>query len=71
MQSGLFWGYVGLVDGLAARCKKELGGKPRCVATGGLANLVGGACSEVDAVDEFLTLQGLRLLWARNSRAPA
>ena len=66
MQSGLFWGYVGLVDGLARRCKEELGGTPRCIATGGLANLVGRACVEIDEVDEHLTLKGLRLLWERN-----
>ncbi len=66
MQSGLFWGYVGLVDGLARRCKAEIGGNPRCVATGGLANLVGRACVEIDQVDEHLTLKGLRLLWERN-----
>lgn len=66
MQSGLFWGYVGLVDGLARRCKEELGGEPRCIATGGLANLVGRAATEIDLVDEFLTLKGLRLLWERN-----
>lgn len=63
MQSGLFWGYVGLVDGLARRCKAQLGGGARvpCVATGGLANLVGRACVEIDDVDEHLTLAGLRL----------
>ena len=66
MQSGLFWGYVGLVDGLARRCKEEVGGAPLCIATGGLANLVGRACVEIDRVDEFLTLKGLRLLWERN-----
>lgn len=69
MQSGLFWGYVGLVDGLARRCKEEMGGNPKCVATGGLANLVGRSCAEIDLVDEFLTLKGLRLLWERNRPA--
>lgn len=62
MQSGLFWGYVGLVDGLARRCKAELGPGPvPCVATGGLANLVGRACAEIDEVDDHLTLHGLRI----------
>ena len=66
MQSGLFWGYVGLVDGLAARCKAELGGAAvPCVATGGLANLVGRACREIDEVDEHLTLHGLRIWFER------
>ena len=66
MQSGLFWGYVGLVDGIAARCKAELGGEVPCVATGGLANLVSGDSQEIDRVDDYLTLRGLRILWERN-----
>jgi type III pantothenate kinase len=74
MQSGLFWGYVGLVDGLARRCKVELAeqcglsdlGRIRCIATGGLANLVGSACAEVEEVDNDLTLIGLRYLWDLN-----
>lgn len=65
MQSGLFWGYVGLVDGLARRCKEELGPNARCIATGGLSNLVGRACVEIDEVDEHLTLEGLRLWWEK------
>ncbi|MFN7144396.1 MAG: type III pantothenate kinase [Myxococcota bacterium] len=67
MQSGLFWGYVGLVDGLARRCKEELGGNVRCIATGGLSNLVGRACVEIDDVDEYLTLQGLRIWFERGA----
>jgi type III pantothenate kinase len=66
MQSGLYWGYVGLVDGIASRCKAELGGEPACVATGGLANMVAADSAEIDRVDDLLTLQGLRLLWERN-----
>ncbi len=66
MQSGLFWGYVGLVDGIASRCKAELGGEVPCVATGGLANLVSGDSAEIDRVDDSLTLRGLRILWDRN-----
>lgn len=66
MQSGLFWGYVGLVNELARRCKAEFDVTPKCVATGGLARLIGGACDEIDAHDEHLTLVGLRLLWDRN-----
>lgn len=68
MQSGVFWGYVGLVDGLARRCKEELGGQARCLATGGLSNLVGRACAEIDEVDEHLTLEGLRL-WYEEATA--
>jgi type III pantothenate kinase len=69
MQSGLFWGYVGLVDGLARRCKAQLGAGARvpCIATGGLANLVGRACAEIDDVDEHLTLAGLRIWFDRDT----
>ncbi len=75
MQSGLFWGYVGLVNELARRCKAELsersgGAKVVCVATGGLANLVGTACTEIDSVDSDLTLTGLRMLWELNRGRP-
>jgi type III pantothenate kinase len=66
MQSGLFWGYVGLVNELARRCKTEFDISPLCIATGGLARLIGGACDEIDAQDEHLTLKGLRILWDRN-----
>lgn len=74
MQSGLFWGYVGLVDGLARRIKAELaqrhpGRRVPCIATGGLSNLIGNACEEIDEVDPDLTLQGLRILWERNRRS--
>ena len=68
MQSGLFWGYVGLVNELSRRCKAEFSERPRCIATGGLARLIGGACDEIDAHDEHLTLMGLRILWDRNKR---
>ncbi len=70
MQSGLFWGYVGLVQELARRCKSELSasGAPRCVATGAMANLIGPACSEVDEIDDHLTLRGLVLVYERNRR---
>ncbi len=66
MQSGLYWGYVGLVDGIAARCKQELGRGTRCIATGGFSNLIATDSQEIELVDDFLTLKGLRLLWQRN-----
>jgi len=66
MQSGLFYGYVGLVDHLARSCKESLGGEARCVATGGFSNLIGRACGEIDVVDEHLTLRGLARLFERN-----
>jgi type III pantothenate kinase len=66
MQSGLFFGYVGLVEGLVHRLRKELGGAAYCVATGGLAEVISPETDVVDVVDRDLTLQGLRILWERN-----
>lgn len=67
MQSGLFWGYVGLVDGLIDRMIEESGFSPvRVIATGGLARLMATESARVETVDEFLTLNGLRLLYERN-----
>ncbi len=68
MQSGLFWGYVGLVDGLAERCRGELDPKARIVATGGFATLVATESKVIEEVDPVLTLRGLQLLYARNQR---
>jgi type III pantothenate kinase len=70
IQSGLYYGYLGLVERLARECKEALGGGEshvRCIATGGFSNLLGRACAEVDDVDEHLTLKGLSLLWHRNA----
>jgi type III pantothenate kinase len=65
MQSGLFWGYVDMVEGLVRRMKAELGGTAVVVATGGLAVDVALETSVIDHVDTELTLQGLRLVWER------
>ncbi|MDO8679391.1 MAG: type III pantothenate kinase [Acidobacteriota bacterium] len=65
MQSGLFWGYVDMVEGLVRRIKAELGGAAVVVATGGLASVVAPESSEIEHVDEELTLRGLRLIWER------
>lgn len=70
MQSGLFYGYVGLVEHLARECKARLAvdGKPVfCLATGGFSNLIGHACDEIDDVDRDLTMVGLSLLYERNA----
>jgi type III pantothenate kinase len=66
MQSGVFWGYVGLVEGLVARIKKEFGSPMGVVATGGLASFFDGAIPAIDSVDPNLTLWGLRLVYGRN-----
>jgi type III pantothenate kinase len=66
MQSGLVFGYVGMVDGLCARMAAELGTGPKVVATGGLASLVAGISSAITEVDDQLTLDGLRIIHERN-----
>lgn len=64
MQSGLYWGYAGLVDGVLRRMKGELE-NPHVVATGGLAELIFPACEEIDSVEKNLTLEGMRLIYER------
>ena len=65
MQSGLFWGYVDMVEGLVRRMKAELGGAAVVVATGGLASIVAPESKLIEHVDPELTLRGLRLVWER------
>jgi len=72
LQSGLFFGYISLVDGIIARMLAELGpdqGKPRIVASGGLARMVAGDSHYIQEIDDLLTLDGLRILWERNRGA--
>jgi type III pantothenate kinase len=69
MQSGLFWGYVGLIEGLVVRIKREFGSPMRVIVTGGLAPLFEGAIDGIDHTDPNLTLWGLRLIYDRNRPA--
>ena len=66
MQSGIMYGYIGLVEGMVVRIKKELGDGSRVVATGGLADHIARYTSAIEAVDHNLTLKGLKLLYELN-----
>jgi type III pantothenate kinase len=66
MESGLFYGYVGMVEGLVRRMSEELGGTAVCVATGGLAEVMAPEIPLIEHVDVDLTLRGLRIVWDRS-----
>ena len=66
MQSGIFYGFVGQVDGIVSRMKAYSKIEPKVIATGGLASLIANESETIDHVDPFLTLKGLRLIYKRN-----
>lgn len=67
MQSGIIYGYVGLVDKIVKMMKEELGNEDvKVVATGGLSSLIASETNSIDCVDKFLTLEGLRIIYDKN-----
>jgi len=67
MQSGVFWGYIALIEGLVDRIKAEWGKPMTVIGTGGVASLFEGATDSIDRFDPDLTIRGLLEIWRRNS----
>jgi type III pantothenate kinase len=67
IQSGLYYGYIGLIKEILKRVKSEMNGSPEVIATGGLAGLIAPELKEVKAVIPELTLEGIRIIWEKNS----
>jgi type III pantothenate kinase len=68
MRSGIYWGYVGLIEGVVARIREEFGAEMKVIATGGLAPLFAGATPVIEHLDPDLTLRGLAQINRRNRR---
>jgi type III pantothenate kinase len=66
LQSGMVYGYAGMVDTMVRRMRKELGEDARVIATGGLAGLIASETETIERVEPFLTLEGLRLIYSLN-----
>jgi type III pantothenate kinase len=66
MNAGIIFGYAGLVDGIVNRIKAALGDRPKVIATGGLACLIASETKNIDFVDDYLTLKGLKIIFERN-----
>lgn len=71
MQSGVFWGYISLIEGLVARIKAERGEPMTVIGTGGVASLFEGATDSIDHFDPDLTIRGLLEIWRRNTHMGA
>jgi type III pantothenate kinase len=66
MQSGILFGYVGLIEGIVGRMKKEIGENSKVIGTGGYADLIARETDVIDTVNQDLTLEGLRMIYDMN-----
>ena len=65
MQSGIIFGYAGLVDGIVGRMRREMDCPVKVIATGGLASLMSGVCESIESAEPDLTLEGLRIIYEK------